>query len=101
MNLPNPRSLPKVWGADALGFYSRAYNLLLFPTSELSIPLSSTIIPALSALQSFVVTDEMVLTVFGEQWRSSIEIFRMLGLSTHPRRQNAPKPGVLSRRIAQ
>lgn len=99
----------KVWGADALGFYSRAYSLLLLPTSELSAPLSLAVIPALSALQSdverfrryyrkaielaaflgyplvvvlFVVADEMVLTVLGEQWRSSIEIFRMLGLAT-------------------
>jgi len=99
----------KVWGADALAFYSRAYSLLLLPTTELSIPLASTVIPALSALQSdperlrryyrkaieltafigyplvvvlFVAADEMVLTVLGEQWRSSIEIFRMLGLAT-------------------
>lgn len=38
-------------GAEALGFYSRAYQLLLFPVQQINMPASQVLIPALSRLQ--------------------------------------------------
>lgn len=38
------------WGSTELGYYSRAYNLLLAPHNLVSGPLSTAIIPALSRL---------------------------------------------------
>lgn len=38
------------WGSVELGFYSRAYNLLMIPLNFLSGPLGSAMIPALSRL---------------------------------------------------
>lgn len=40
------------WGAGALGFYTRAYSLMMLPNSKLTGPLSSVIVPTLSRLQS-------------------------------------------------
>lgn len=39
------------WGASQLGFYSRAYTLLMLPLNLVTGPLSSAIIPAMSRLQ--------------------------------------------------
>ncbi len=39
------------WGAAELGYYSRAYTLLMLPLNLVTGPLSSAIIPALSRLQ--------------------------------------------------
>lgn len=39
------------WGPTELGFYSRAYNLLMTSLNVLSGPLGSTIVPAMSRLQ--------------------------------------------------
>ena len=38
------------WGGVELGYYDRAYKLLLFPLSRISNPLSRVMIPALSGL---------------------------------------------------
>lgn len=42
----------RVWGDAALGFYSRAYRLVLFPVSQIRSPLVAVAMPALSRLQS-------------------------------------------------
>lgn len=39
------------WGAQSLGLYSRAYNLLLFPLQQINPPIAAVAIPALSRLQ--------------------------------------------------
>lgn len=39
------------WGAGELGYYSRAYTLLMMPLNLVTGPLSSAIIPAMSRLQ--------------------------------------------------
>ncbi|GMG84352.1 lipopolysaccharide biosynthesis protein [Paralimibaculum aggregatum] len=39
------------WGAGPLGFYTRAYNLMMLPVQALRGPVSSALIPALSRLQ--------------------------------------------------
>jgi O-antigen/teichoic acid export membrane protein len=95
----------KAWGDTALGFYTRAYNILLLPMSQLNIPINKVAIPALSRLQddpdryrsyyyraigillSFgfpivcytaVDAHNVVLLVLGSQWGEAVDIFRAL-----------------------
>lgn len=42
----------RVWGDAALGFYSRAYRLVLFPVSQIRTPLVAVAMPALARLQA-------------------------------------------------
>jgi PST family polysaccharide transporter len=42
----------RTWGAEQLGYYSRAYSLLLFPIQNIRGPLSAVALPALSRLQN-------------------------------------------------
>jgi O-antigen/teichoic acid export membrane protein len=94
------------WGATAVGYYTRAYGLLLMPTQQLTSPLAMAAIPTLSRLQDdparfrryylrgiefvtfigfplvvllFVVAEDFVSFVFGEKWLPSVPIFRALG----------------------
>ncbi len=41
----------KFWGADALGLYSRAYQLLMFPITAVRGPINAVAFPAMSKLQ--------------------------------------------------
>ena len=41
----------KVWGAEALGLYTRAYALLMFPVQAIRNPLNAVAFPALCKLQ--------------------------------------------------
>lgn len=95
----------KFAGAAALGFYSRAFRLLLLPISQLNVPLNTVAIPALSRLQdeparfrdyyrqglqmivtagvplvafTFVTADEIVLLLLGDQWAETVLFFRVL-----------------------
>ena len=92
----------------SLGFYSRAYNLMLLPVSQFSGPLSSVLFPALSLVQAdrerakriwlrcarviglltfpvmmelLILAEPVILTLFGHQWRGVVPIFRVLCLS--------------------
>ena len=42
----------KVWGAEALGLYTRAYALLMFPIQAIRNPLNAVAFPAMSKLQN-------------------------------------------------
>jgi PST family polysaccharide transporter len=42
----------RFWGAEALGYYSRAYSLLMFPIINLRGPITAVAFPALSRLQN-------------------------------------------------
>jgi polysaccharide transporter, PST family len=42
----------RMWGADALGLYSRAYSLLMFPINNIRGPLNAVAFPAMSRLQT-------------------------------------------------
>jgi PST family polysaccharide transporter len=95
----------RVWGGAALGFYTKAYGLLLLPLQRITAPVRAVAIPTLSRLQSeperyrryflravnsvAVVTVPIVciLGVFapqlidillGPQWSSVAVIFRVL-----------------------
>jgi len=92
-------------GAESLGLYSKAYQLLLLPISQLNVPLTGVAIPTLSRLQAepdryrlyyqrgvqllvtvgmplvvftFVAADEIVSVVLGQQWTGAAAIFRAL-----------------------
>jgi PST family polysaccharide transporter len=39
------------WGPTSLGFYSRAYNLLLMPITQINAPLNNVMVPGLSRLR--------------------------------------------------
>lgn len=92
-------------GAQQLGVYAKAYQLLLLPIQQINAPISSVALPTLSRLQNqpeqycayyrkavlsiaalgmplvaflFVVADKLILTLLGEQWADAILIFRVL-----------------------
>jgi len=94
-------------GARPLGLYSRAYQLLTLPISQLNAPLTGIAAPALSRLADDPVrfrsyfrralggltnlgiplvlfcvatAESLVLLAFGDQWRDSVDLFRALGL---------------------
>lgn len=98
--------LGRYWGATSLGFYNKAYQLLLLPIQQINNPITSVAVPTLSRLQQeperyrayyrrgvfltvsigmpvvaflFVVADKAVLTLLGDQWLESVAIFRALG----------------------
>ncbi|MBW3127674.1 lipopolysaccharide biosynthesis protein [Hymenobacter profundi] len=95
-------------GSVALGLYSKAYQLLMLPITQLRNPLNSVAIPALSSLQSDkekyrsfyfrylfilaffsmpmivylgVFSNELILLILGEQWADAGPIFQVLAIS--------------------
>lgn len=95
-------------GAQALGLYSRAYSLLMFPIGQITAPMTAVAVPALSRLQNeperyrsyylkairiiaylsfplvvaiFVLSNEVVSLLLGNQWLSAIPIFRILAIT--------------------
>jgi O-antigen/teichoic acid export membrane protein len=97
--------LGRVAGAAALGFYTRAYSLLLMPVDRVRGPISAVVVPALARLQTdpqrfrayflkaittvaaigmplvvflFVFAEETVVLVLGAQWAQSVLLFRLL-----------------------
>jgi len=97
--------LGRVWGADAVGFYTRGYNLMMLPIGTVAGPLGRVMIPALSRLQHdharlgraygqamelvalvtfpmmvglAALAADVVPLVFGPQWGPVVPIFRVL-----------------------
>jgi PST family polysaccharide transporter len=95
-------------GARALGFYYKAYQMLLLPTQQVSAPLGGVIIPTLSRLQLepqrygayyhrgillsaatgmplvaflFIGADWIVPLLLGGQWTESVPLFRALAVA--------------------
>jgi len=95
-------------GPSAVGFYSKAFQLLMLPLNQLRNPLMTVAIPALSAIGtddiryrnyfrkyifilSFfsmplvvclgIFSNELVLTILGSQWLESAYIFRGLAIA--------------------
>lgn len=95
----------KFWGDVALGYYARAYQILMLPVQQLINPLTNVVVPALSRLQNdqaayiryyqrslrtlttvtmpivaicFVATDELIAVMLGPRWAASAPIFRWL-----------------------
>jgi PST family polysaccharide transporter len=97
--------LGRFWGADVLGVYGRAYQLINVPTANVYAAASSVMFPTLSRLQddparfrtyflkgySLVVSitmpatifcalfaDDIILVVLGPKWMEAADIFRLL-----------------------
>ncbi|MCL1469346.1 lipopolysaccharide biosynthesis protein [Argonema antarcticum] len=97
------------WGPQELGLYAKAYQLLLLPFQQITVPISNVALPALSRLQNeperyrsyyqkgvlmlvilgmplvvlmFVSADKVILTLLGDQWTDAIAIFRLLAPAT-------------------
>ena len=97
--------LGRFWGADALGIYGRAYQLIEVPTTNLHSAVGVIAFSALSRLQddpirlkryflkcfslvismtvpiaifSALFADEIVLVVLGPKWADAASIFRLL-----------------------
>ena len=100
--------IARVLGLTALGYYDRAYKLLLFPLQTITWPLSRLMVPLLSRIQDdkprlrlvFLKTNWMlglltmpgiaaltmtshsvVLILFGERWMEVAPIFAWLGIA--------------------
>lgn len=96
------------YGPLAVGFYQKAYDILLVPLRQINEPISSVAIPALSRLTEqpelyrstylrilekilmvtmpmgammIMTSDWLVLVLFGEQWIETGYIFAALGLA--------------------
>jgi len=94
-------------GSAALGFYARAYTILLVPVWQVSSIISNVMFPALSAIQDdiervremylkaicvislitfpltlglLVLSGPFVLALFGEKWAEMIPILQVFGL---------------------
>lgn len=97
--------LGRVWGAEALGLYSRAYQLVNLPVQQLYFAIGGVAFPALSRAQgdvawlrrsflkgyslivsiaiplticSALFADEIVEVMFGPRWIGAGELFRLL-----------------------
>ena len=96
----------RVAGAVPLGFYNRAYRLMMLPVKQINWPLTTVAIPALSSLQNdpepyrtyyrnalevmafagmplivllFLAAEEVILLILGNQWQNSVIFFKALG----------------------
>ena len=98
----------RVWGGETLGFYDRAYKLLLFPLSRVADPLAKVMVPVLSRMQgeparyeaaffrvfglmnlallpgvatAAAMADTAVPFLLGEKWAAAAPIFAALGIA--------------------
>jgi PST family polysaccharide transporter len=97
----------KVWGGESLGFYDRAYKLLLLPTNQVMLPITKVALPLLSRVQNdagayrtayltmlelvvliifpasifaIVTHTQLIGTVLGSQWLPAAPIFAILAI---------------------
>ena len=98
----------RVWGAEALGMYSRAYQLMMFPITNLRAPLHAVAFAAMSRLRaepekfrayylqvSFLLAltsmplvaflavsaQEVIGVLLGERWLGAVPIFQALAVT--------------------
>ena len=99
----------KIWGSVSLGFYSKAYGLLMLPITQVATPIAAVAIPALSRLQNdkeeyknyyyrainliawitmpivlmlAALSEEIIRIVLGEQWMAAVPIFKVLAFAS-------------------
>lgn len=107
----------RVWGDRELGFYDRAYKLLLFPIQRIVSPIAGTMIPMLSRLVdepekyrsiinntleqlifavwpgiiwAIIMSDRLIPEILGENWKSAVAIFIPLGIASLVQIFNSP-----------
>lgn len=98
----------KFLGASALGIYSCAYNLMVFPVFQITSVTSKVMFPALASIQNdhtrvrdafllanriiglvsfpvmvglYVTSESLVLLLYGDQWYEAVPVFRILCIS--------------------
>jgi O-antigen/teichoic acid export membrane protein len=98
----------KFSGPQQLGLYSKAYSLLMFPISNLRIPLNRVALPVMSKLQNdpqkfrsyyskyslmlsfismpivtflFISSKNVILLILGDQWLGAVDLFSILALA--------------------
>jgi PST family polysaccharide transporter len=98
----------KLWGSTKLGFYNKAKDLLMIPTSQILMPMDVVATPTLSRLQDeddrfrhyylkavfllstatmplmaflAVMSEEVIWLVLGPQWDRAAQIFRILAIA--------------------
>jgi PST family polysaccharide transporter len=98
----------RFWGAQQLGFYAKAYQLLLLPIDQINTPVSGVSVPALARLTDeperyraaymrilekltiitmplaafmIVTSDWLVRVVLGPQWGETARVFMILGFA--------------------
>ncbi len=98
----------KLWGAQQLGLYAKAYQLLLLPLQQINAPLGSVAVPTLSRLADspeqfrqtylrileklamltmpgvalMIATSDWFVSIFlGSQWTDASRIFALLGIT--------------------
>lgn len=98
----------KVLGSEILGYYSRAYQLIMFPISNIRTPLASVALPGLSSLQTekerfrsyytqllgvlslvtmpiaaltYAAADPIVRVVLGDNWLPVVPIMKWLAVA--------------------
>jgi O-antigen/teichoic acid export membrane protein len=97
--------LGRFWGAEALGIYGRAYQLINIPTESINSSIFGVAFSALSRLQDdtksqkryflkgyslllamtipitiacVVFADEMIFIILGSKWKDTVSVFRLL-----------------------
>ncbi|MFU0811240.1 MAG: Lipopolysaccharide biosynthesis protein [Atopobium sp.] len=102
----------KLFGAEELGYYNKAYNLYAYPLNILTIPITSTLLPFLAPLQgdrdalyrkfmgifrriSFlsalctawmsVCAAEVIVILYGETWVPAIPLLTTLSFAVYSR----------------
>jgi PST family polysaccharide transporter len=97
--------LGRFCGASVLGLYSRAYNIMMLPITQVREPLNAVAIPALSHIQNdpirykkyyikmvtllafvtmplmvfmFVCAEEVISLLLGKNWSGTVNIFKIL-----------------------
>jgi PST family polysaccharide transporter len=97
----------RFYGGEQLGYYDRAYRLLLFPLSQIQAPLGRVMLPVLARLQSeperyrkaytdcvsllmmatqpgivfmIVFAEDLFRALLGAQWTPAAQIFQWLGI---------------------
>ncbi len=100
--------LGRFWGANELGLYNRAYQLMTLPIDQINEPITSVAIPALSRINDaaeryrqaylrmlekiamltmpavafmMATSDWIVKIVLGPQWSATSRIFLLLGMT--------------------
>jgi len=100
--------IAKFVGETALGFYNRAYQLMLFPISQINQPIAKVLLPGLARLRDepekyettylafvrliawltmpgialmIVIGDRVTVWLLGEQWYEAGRLFRVLAIA--------------------
>ncbi len=113
----------KMFGAAALGYYNKAYQLYGYPNNILAAPITSTLIPFLAPLQNDVLAlrakflgvmskvsficalctvgmsvcaPEIITIMFGDVWAPSAPLLRILALAIYARGVNSVHAPLMS-----